>query len=108
MLGRPPEPKLTPFIGERQVAFVEDMIWEQDYLDASFPAAFQLLRSSDLIWSRIVRDYLMGERQPIFLMAGNADSTRMPYRMHSEYFRNFFSPMTVPKAITRLPAAQSH
>ena len=53
--------------------------------------AFQMLRSSDLIWSRIVRDYLMGERQPIFdLMAWNADATRLPYRMHSEYLRKLF------------------
>jgi polyhydroxyalkanoate synthase subunit PhaC len=33
----------------------------------------------------------MGERQPMIdLMAWNADTTRMPYRMHSEYLRRFF------------------
>ncbi len=53
--------------------------------------AFQLLRSNDLIWSRVVRDYLMGERStPIDIMAWNADTTRMPYRMHSEYLRALF------------------
>ena len=53
--------------------------------------AFQLLRSNDLIWSRSVRDYLMGEREPMFdLTAWNADATRMPYRMHSEYLRKLF------------------
>jgi polyhydroxyalkanoate synthase len=46
--------------------------------------AFQLLRSNDLIWSRMVHEYLMGERAPMNdLMAWNADTTRMPYRMHS-------------------------
>jgi polyhydroxyalkanoate synthase len=50
-----------------------------------------LLNSNDLIWSRLARTYLMGEREPIIdLMAWNADTTRMPYRMHSEYLRHFF------------------
>lgn len=53
--------------------------------------AFQLLRSNDLVWSRIVREYLMGERTPTTdLMAWNAGATRTPYRMHSEYLRQLF------------------
>jgi polyhydroxyalkanoate synthase subunit PhaC len=53
--------------------------------------AFQLLRSNDLVWSRRVRDYLMGERAPMTdLMALNGDSIRMPYRMHSEYLRRLY------------------
>ncbi len=51
-------------------------MWEQGYLDTSQMAgAFQLLRSNDLIWSRIVHEYLLGERQPMNdLMAWNADA----------------------------------
>ena len=53
--------------------------------------AFQLLRSNDLIWSKLIKDYLMGERTEMSdLMAWNADATRMAYRMHSEYLRSLF------------------
>jgi len=79
-------------IDESQIAFLEDMMWEQGFLDSrQMAGAFQMLNSNDLIWSRLVHDYLLGERQPMTdLMAWNADTTRMPYRMHSEYLRNLF------------------
>ncbi|MDH3453262.1 MAG: alpha/beta fold hydrolase, partial [Gammaproteobacteria bacterium] len=84
--------ELMLFINEGQVNFLESMMWKDGVLDATkMSGAFQLLRSNDLIWSRMVHDYLLGKRQPINdLMAWNADQTRMPYRMHSEYLRRIF------------------
>lgn len=84
--------ELMLFINESQVTFLEDMMWEQGFLDTKqMVGAFQLLRSNDLIWSRMVHDYLMGERAEMNdLMAWNTDTTRMPYKMHSQYLRQLF------------------
>lgn len=84
--------ELDLFIDDSQVAFLEDLMWKQGYLDSSQMAgAFQLIRSNDLIWSRVLKEYLMGERTPVSdLMAWNADGTRLPFRMHSEYLERMF------------------
>jgi polyhydroxyalkanoate synthase len=84
--------ELMLFIDESEVAYLEAMMWDRDYLDTyQMAGAFQILRSNDLIWSRLVRDYLLGRRTPMTdLTAWNADATRMPYRMHSEYLRHLF------------------
>ncbi len=84
--------ELGLFIDEAQLNLLDNMMWSRGYLDSSqMGGAFQILRSNDLIWSQILGTYLMGEREPMTdLMAWNADGTRMPYAMHSEYLRALF------------------
>ena len=53
--------------------------------------AFALLRSRDLMWGPAVEQYVRGERPKVNdLMAWNADGTRMPCRMHSEYLERLY------------------
>ncbi|WP_138465637.1 alpha/beta hydrolase [Poseidonocella sp. HB161398] len=84
--------ELSLFISESQVAFLEDIMKTQGYLGAEQMAgAFTMLRSNDLFWSRIITQYMMGQKSgKNALMAWNADSTRMPARMHTEYLRGLF------------------
>ena len=80
------------FTSEDQVAFLDDIMWQRGYLDgAEMAGAFKLLRANDLIWTRFVRQYLLGEREVgTDLTAWNADSTRLPHRMHAEYLQRLF------------------
>lgn len=84
--------ELQLFTDESQLALLDDVMWRQGYLDSGQMAgAFQMLRSNDLVWSHLIRAYLLGEREKANdLAAWNADATRMPYRMHSDYLHSMF------------------
>ncbi|WP_025293970.1 PHA/PHB synthase family protein [Sphingomonas sanxanigenens] len=84
--------ELGLFIDEAQLDLLRAMMWSRGYLDSGeMGGAFQMLRSNDLVWSRVLQTYLMGEREPMIdLMAWNADGTRMPYAMHSDYLTRLF------------------
>ena len=84
--------ELLLFLDESQVAFLEDLMWAQGYLDRPQMAfAFAAIRSEDLIHTRNVRRYLLGLKDmPSDIRVWNGDTTRMPARMHSEYLRGIF------------------
>ena len=84
--------ELRLFIDDSQLALLDDMMWEQGALEANQMAGtFDLMRSNDLIWSRAIHNYLMGEPETMDdLAAWSSDATRMPYRMHSEYLRMLY------------------
>jgi polyhydroxyalkanoate synthase len=96
--------ELGVFIDEAQVENLEKKMNERGYLEGSEMAStFNLLRANDLVWSFVINNYLLGKSPfPFDLLYWNADSTRMPARMHSFYLRNMYikNRLGMPGAIT--------
>jgi len=84
--------ELAVFITPSQITMLEAMMHKSGVLDSErMSAAFGMLRSRDLLWGPAVEQYVRGERPKLNdLMAWNADGTRMPWRMHSEYLERLY------------------
>ena len=98
--------ELGVFIDEEQISVLEEKMRRQGYLEGEDMATtFNMLRANDLIWSFVVNNYLLGnEPFPFDLLYWNADSTRMPERMHSFYLRKMYqqNQLIVPDALSLL------
>jgi polyhydroxyalkanoate synthase len=83
---------LGAFTDAETVDNLAEQMKEKGYLEAGAMAGtFDALRGNDLIWNYVVSGWLMGEEPPAFdLLAWNADATRMPARMHTEYLRECY------------------
>jgi polyhydroxyalkanoate synthase len=96
--------ELGVFIDEEQLNALEDKMNKRGYLEGSEMATtFNMLRANDLIWSFVVNNYLLGNDPfPFDLLYWNADSTRMPARMHSFYLRKMYQEnlLAVPNGIS--------
>jgi polyhydroxyalkanoate synthase subunit PhaC len=84
--------ELGIFVDEEQLQGLEKKMSETGCLEGGDMAGtFNLLRANDLIWSFYINNYLLGnDPRPFDLLYWNADSTRMPSTMHSEYLRNMY------------------
>lgn len=84
--------ELALFIDESQLAFLDDIMSAQGFLDGKqMLGAFALLNQRDLVFSRMIHDYLMGRRRSVSdLNAWNADATRMPFHQHSHYLHSLY------------------
>ncbi|MEI8298082.1 MAG: alpha/beta fold hydrolase [Pseudomonadota bacterium] len=84
--------ELSLFINPSQLSLLEAQMYQEGVLDSSqMGGAFQMLRPRDMIWQPMVQSYLKGARDPMIdLMAWNADGTRMPYKMHTEYLYRLY------------------
>lgn len=79
-------------IDDAQVTMLEDMMAERGFLSGrQMAGSFTYLHARELFWSHQLSELWLGERgQPNDLMAWNADVTRMPAVMHSEYLRRCY------------------
>jgi polyhydroxyalkanoate synthase len=84
--------ELSVFISPSQLAMLEGVMKDAGVLSSDrMAAAFTLLRTKDLLWGPAIDSYVRGVRsEPNDLMAWNADGTRMPCRMHSEYLNRLY------------------
>jgi polyhydroxyalkanoate synthase len=84
--------EITRFISPSQLSFLEKLMWKRGYLGSEkMGGAFSALRSSDLVYAGIVDRYFLGNKAPLNdLMSWNADGTRMPYQMHTEYLEQLY------------------
>ena len=83
---------LMVFVDEAQLRSLERTMKKRGYLDASEMATtFNMLRASDLIWSFVINNYLLGRPPAAFdLLYWNNDATRMPVAMHTWYLREMY------------------
>ena len=83
---------LLVFVDEDQISSLERDMQASGVLEGSMMAmTFNMLRSSDLIWSYVVSNYLKGQPPSSFdLLHWNSDATRMPAANHSYYLRNCY------------------
>jgi polyhydroxyalkanoate synthase len=83
---------LKVFVDEEQITALERHMRDRGYLEGkSMAAAFNLLRSNDLIWPYVINNYMRGKAPfPFDLLYWNSDATRMPAANHSLYMRSCY------------------
>ena len=71
----------------RLAAAATAMSRRRGYLDGrSLAEVFAWLRPGDLVWNYWVNNYLLGRKPPAFdILFWNADTTRMPARLHADF-----------------------
>lgn len=94
---------LKHFVDDQQIANIAALAPE-GYLDGRYMAAtFNLLRGNDLIWSYVIRNYLLGEDyQPFDLLHWNGDVTNLPIKWHCAYLKDLYrdNRLAVPDSLS--------
>jgi polyhydroxyalkanoate synthase len=84
--------QLGVFTDKTAIQRLEGTMARKGYLPAdNMATTFNLLRARDLVWNYVVNNWLLGEDPaPFDMLSWNADSTRMPAAMQTEYLRSLY------------------
>lgn len=80
------------FIDEAQLVNIERHTKRTGFLEGyHMKDMFSMMRENDLIWSYVINNYLLGRPPPAFdILHWNADSTRLPARMLTDFLRGIY------------------
>lgn len=84
--------EISVFTDEAAIARIEQRIKKRGYMAPDeLGGPFLLMKANDLVWRYVVSSWLMGKPpEPFDLLAWNADGTRLPAAMHSQYLRGCY------------------
>jgi polyhydroxyalkanoate synthase len=84
--------ELKSFIDESQIAFLEDLMVEEGFLDkANMGTTFSLLKPRDLFWNYLIDTYFLAKEPFNFdFLYWNDDGTRMPRRLHIDILEKLY------------------
>jgi polyhydroxyalkanoate synthase subunit PhaC len=87
------------FIDETQLSNIETHTRRTGFLEGfHMKDMFSMMRENDLIWSYVISNYLQGRAPPAFdILHWNADSTRLPARMLTDFLRGIYMENSLTK-----------
>lgn len=96
---------LKTFVDDAQLQMLETLA-SDGCLDGRYMAAtFNMLRSSDLIWTYVINNYLLGNEYPAFdLLHWNGDTTNLPFTWLKAYLTDLYrdNRLVMPDALSVL------
>ncbi len=99
---------LLHFVDDQQLKIIST-ISSDGFLDGRYMSlTFNLLRGNDLIWSTVVKNYLLGEEYPSFdLLHWNGDVANLPAKWHQSYLIDLYrdNRLVQPGSISALGSA---
>jgi polyhydroxyalkanoate synthase len=80
------------FIKEEIISAIEKDMEEKGYLSGEdLFSTFSAIKSSDMIWYYFINRYVLGkDSKAMEVLYWNSDSTRIPYRLHSDCLRKLY------------------